>query len=152
MRRVLDGELELDDDRERVDLAAVHAYLSGESYWARGRPLEEQRRLNGEAARLVGLYAKSGAQIGFTRTAYWPEQTLAFLYDVYVLEEFRGRGLGLELVRETIEGSGFAGALWLLRTNDMHRLYAKLGFEEPDDKWMVRPKGGDGSASAPDHP
>jgi GNAT superfamily N-acetyltransferase len=152
MRRVLDGGFELDDDRERLDFDALHAYLSGESYWARGRPPGAQRRLNAEAARLVGLYTAAGAQIGFTRTAYWPEQALAFLYDVYVLEEFRGKGLGLELVRETIEGSPFVDALWLLRTDDMHRLYAKLGFAEPDEKWMVRPRGGDVSASSPNHP
>jgi GNAT superfamily N-acetyltransferase len=140
MRRVLDGGYELDDEPGRVDLEAVHAYLGGESYWAKGRPLEEQARLNGLAARLVGLYAPDGAQVGFTRTMVWAENELAFLYDVFVLGEHRGRGLGLQLVRETIEQGPYADFLWLLRTADMHRLYAKLGFRLPDGKWMVRPK------------
>ena len=141
MRRVLDGGFELDDDPARIDLAAVHAYISGESYWARGRPLEEQRRLNDLATRLVGLYEPGGAQVGFSRTMHWAENAIAFLYDVYVLEPYRGRGLGIALVEETL-AAPFGEVLWLLRTHDMHRLYAKLGFREPDDRWMVRPRGG----------
>jgi GNAT superfamily N-acetyltransferase len=152
MRRVLAGGFELDDDPARVDLEAVHAYLAGESYWARDRPLEVQRRLNEQATRLVGLYGPDGAQVGFTRTAYWPEQDLAFLFDVYVLEPFRGGGLGLELVRETVEGGEHAGALWLLRTADMHRLYAKLGFGQPDEAWMVRGRGPDRRGFGTAHP
>ena len=137
MRRVLEGGFELDDDPDRIDLAAITAFLT-ESYWAMGRTEEEQRRLNGDSARLVGLYA-GAEQVGFARVSYWEARDIAFLNDVYVLDAHRGRGLGLELVRETVEGGPHADALWLLRTEDMHRLYAKLGFELPDPAWMVRP-------------
>jgi len=61
-----------------------------------------------------------------------------YLADVYVLAEYRGRGLGLELVRETIEGSSWLDLKWLLHTKDAHGLYRKLGFAEPDERVMER--------------
>jgi GNAT superfamily N-acetyltransferase len=150
MRRVLDGGFELDDDPARIDLDAVTAFLT-ESYWAKGRTRDEQQRLNQDSARLVGLY-RGAEQIGFARVSYWEARNIAFLNDVYVLDEHRGRGLGLELVRETVDGGRHADALWLLRTEDMHRLYAKLGFAAPDEAWMVRPHGANVSPSKPDRP
>jgi GNAT superfamily N-acetyltransferase len=137
MKRELAGGYELDDDRARIDVAATTAFLAG-SYWAFGRTVEEQRRLDATSARLVGLY-HGGAQVGYARVSYWPQRRIAFLNDVYVLEEHRGRGLGLELTREAVELGPHADALWLLRTEDMHRLYAKLGFHEPGATWMIRP-------------
>jgi GNAT superfamily N-acetyltransferase len=144
MRRELAGGFELDDARERIDLEAVTAFLT-ESYWARGRTLEEQRRLDDESARLVGLYL-GAEQVGFARISYWEQRGLAFLNDGYVLEAHRGRGLGLELAREAVEGGSHGDALWLLRTEDMHRLYTKLGFGAPDGSWMVRGPGASSSA------
>ena len=137
MQRALPGGYELDDDRGRIDLAAITAFLT-DSYWAAGRSEAEQQALNDTSARLVGLY-RGAEQIGFSRISYWKERNVAFLNDVYVLDEHRGQGLGLELVRETVDGFARGDAMWLLRTNDMHALYEKLGFEQPDEKWMVRP-------------
>lgn len=137
MKRTLeDGRFELDDDPERVDLDAVHAFLCRESYWALGRSRAETERLVRGSARVVGLYA-DGRQVGFARATF--DGTVAFLNDVFVLAEHRGRGLGRELVREAVENAPFAGALWFLRTNDAHELYRKFGFAEPDERWMVRP-------------
>lgn len=136
MRRILEGGFELDDDPSRVDVGAVWQFLSKESYWAKGRPRAVVERLIAESVRVVGLY-EGPRQIGFTRTTV--SGNTAFLYDVYVLPEFRGRGLGIELVRETVENGPFAAALWLLRTSDAHELYRKFGFGEPDERWMVRP-------------
>jgi GNAT superfamily N-acetyltransferase len=130
---------ELDDDPDRIDLEAVHAYISGESYWARGRPLEAQAELNRAAARLVGLY-HDGEQIGFTRTALVGGMRIAYLFDVYVLEGHRGRGLGEELVRETVERGPYVDHRWLLDTTDAHGLYAKFGFRAPSERLMERPR------------
>jgi GNAT superfamily N-acetyltransferase len=58
--------------------------------------------------------------------------------DVYVLPEFRGRGLGVELVREIVDGSPFADRKWLLHTADAHELYAKLGFGPPSERVLER--------------
>lgn len=134
--RKLDGGLELDDAWERIDRAEVHRYLSQESYWAAGRPRETQDRLIDNASRVVGLY-DGERQIGFCR-AYTDTVSFVYLADVYVLEEYRGRGLGEELVREMIENGPYAGVRWLLHTSDMHPLYRKLGFAEPSQKVMER--------------
>jgi len=135
VKRQLDGGYELDDDRERVDIDAVHAYIS-QAYWALGRPRTEVERLVREAQRVVGLY-KDGEQVGFCRAAS-DGMSFAYLADVYVLEEHRGRGLGLELVREMVDNGPYATKRWLLHTRDMHGLYAKLGFGEPGERLMER--------------
>jgi GNAT superfamily N-acetyltransferase len=64
--------------------------------------------------------------------------SFVYLADVYVLEEYRGRGLGEALVRFMVEDSEFAHVRWLLHTSNMHPLYRKLGFTEPDYKVMER--------------
>ena len=137
MKRVLQGGFELDDDRERLDLTRVHDYLSTQAYWALGRPLSVVERLVREASRVVGLY-DNGRQIGFARTVS-DGVSFAYLADVYVLDEYRGRGLGLELVREAIEGAPYAGGRWLLYTDDAHDFYRKLGFGLPSERLMERP-------------
>jgi GNAT superfamily N-acetyltransferase len=136
VRRDLGNGYELDDDRGRVDLAAVHAYLGGESYWAKGRTLERQRELNDASARLVGIY-RDRAQAGFARAVDCDAAGFMYLADVYVLEPHRGLGLGLELVRELVERGPHTGRRWVLHTRDMHALYAKLGFE-PNVRLMER--------------
>ena len=107
MKRVLADGLELDDDKARIDRSEVHRFLCDESYWAAGRPRETQDRLIDEASRVVGLY-DGERQIGFCRAAT-DGVSFVYLADVYVLEEYRGRGLGEELVREMIESGPFAG-------------------------------------------
>lgn len=139
VRRDLGDGYELDDDPGRIDLEAVHAYISGESYWAKGRPLETQAEMNRAAARLVGLY-HDGEQVGFTRTALVGGMQIAYLFDVYVLAEHRGRGLGEALVRETVDRGPYADHRWLLDTTDAHGLYAKLGFRPPSERLMERPR------------
>ena len=136
MKREVEGGFELDDDRARVDLPAVHRYLAEESYWARGRAYSDVEELVREAARVVGLY-HDDRQIGFCRAARCAPG-LFYLADVYVLEEYRGRGLGLELVREMVENGSLAGRSWLLHTEDAQALYRRLGFVEPGRKVMER--------------
>ena len=135
MKRAVDG-YELDDDPARIDREAVHRYLSGESYWARGRSREVQDELIDSAARVVGLY-KDGAQVGFTRTLS-DGHAQSYLADVYVLGEHRGRGLGVELVRFSVDEGPFARTKWFLHTEDAHELYRKFGFAEPGPKALER--------------
>jgi GNAT superfamily N-acetyltransferase len=136
VRRELSGGFELDDDPDRIDLDAVHDFLSNEAYWARGRPRETVARLIREADRVVGVYTED-RQIGFAR-AFTDGVAIAYLADVYVLPEFRGRGLGIELVREVVENGPYAGVKWLLHTTDAHDLYRKLGFGDPSEKVLER--------------
>jgi GNAT superfamily N-acetyltransferase len=138
VKRELGDGFELDDDVERIDVAAVHAYIGGESYWAKGREYEVMERYVREASRVVGLY-HDGRQIGFCRAVAADGLTFVYLADVYVLEEFRGRGLGVELVREMVDNGPLGGRSWLLHTTDAHGLYRKLGFDTPGYKLMERP-------------
>jgi GNAT superfamily N-acetyltransferase len=150
MIRELGDGYELDDDPDRIDLDAVHAYLT-RSYWAEGRPRETVERLVRSAERVVGLYQRPGGQdqsspphtsswrqVGFCR-AVSDGASLAYLADVYVLPEHRGRGLGVELVREMIDNGPYAARRWLLHTRDAHQLYRRFGFGPPGERLMERP-------------
>jgi ribosomal protein S18 acetylase RimI-like enzyme len=125
---------------------AVHAFISRESYWGRGRPRERVQRTVDGSTRVVGLY-DGDQQIGFAR-AVSDGVTVAYLADVYVLPAYRGRGLGLELVREIVEGgeADWAEVRWLLHTADAQGLYRKIGFAEglPTYPLMERGRGYDG--------
>jgi ribosomal protein S18 acetylase RimI-like enzyme len=136
IRRLPDG-LEFDDDPARVDVDAVHDFLAS-SYWAEGRPRETVERLVRESQRVVGLY-EGDRQAGFAR-AFTDGASFVYLADVYVLPEYRGRGLGVALVREMVEHGPFEGLRWLLHTRDAHDLYRRVGFGEPSDRLMERPR------------
>jgi GNAT superfamily N-acetyltransferase len=137
VRRDLPGGFEVDDDRDRIDVDAVHDFVSNHSYWAPGRPHDEQERLVREAQRVVGVY-HDGRQIGFAR-AVSDDSSITYLADVYVLPEYRGRGLGVELVREMIENGPYADRRWILHTADAHALYERFGFGPPSERVMERP-------------
>lgn len=136
MKRDLDDGYELDDDPARIDRAAVHAYLGSKSYWAKGRSREVQDALIDSAERVVGLYHR-GEQVGFSRTLS-DGHAQSYLADVYVLDEHRGHGLGVELVRFSVEEGPFAGTKWLLHTRDAHDLYRRFGFTEPSERVLER--------------
>lgn len=138
MRRDLGDGYELDDDPARIDREAVHAFLT-RSYWAVGRTRETQDALVEAAVRVVGLY-RDGEQIGFSRTVS-DGHVQSYLADVYVLEEHRGRGLGVELVRFSVDEGPLARTKWLLHTRDAHELYRKLGFTEPSERVLERGRG-----------
>jgi len=137
VKRALEGGFELDDDRSRVDIAAAHDFLSNHAPWALGWSYAEVERLLREAELVVGLY-HGERLIGLTRTVsdgHW----LTYLADVYVLPEYRGRGLGAELVRATVEEGPYAQLGWLLHTADASGLYKKFGFVMRSDYLMERP-------------
>jgi GNAT superfamily N-acetyltransferase len=134
VKRALPGGVDLDDDPSRIDIDAVHRFLSEQSYWARGRSRETVAALVRGATRVVGAY-DDARQVGFTRTVS-DRVSFAWLADVYVLPEYRGRGIGLELVRETVDRSPFRPRRWFLGTADAHGLYAKLGFGRPSERIM----------------
>ena len=135
MRRTLENGYELDDDRSRLDRQAIHAFLTA-SYWAEGRTRERQEELIDASGHVVGLY-KDGEQVGFARAVDCDAAGFVYLADVYVLDGHRGRGLGVELVREAVERGPFADRKWVLHTRDAHALYEKFGFG-PHERLMQR--------------
>jgi GNAT superfamily N-acetyltransferase len=135
MRRGLPGGYELDDDPERIDVDAVHAYVT-KSYWAKGRSREKMEAALAGSARVIGLY-RGPEQVGFARVIS-DAATYAYLADVFVLEDHRGQGLGVELVREAVDAEPWNGFSWHLRTKDAHELYKKFGFKPPTERSLER--------------
>jgi GNAT superfamily N-acetyltransferase len=128
MLRELPGGYELDDDPRRIDVGVVHEFLCEQSYWARGRSHAVVVASIEGSQRVVGAY-HAGSLVGFARVVT-DRAVFAMLADVFVLPEHRGRGIGVELVRETVDAGPYAGLGWWLTTNDAQGLYEKHGFHE----------------------
>ncbi|MGZ4152763.1 MAG: GNAT family N-acetyltransferase, partial [Actinomycetota bacterium] len=101
VRRELGDGLELDDDRDRVNVDVVHRFLSEDAYWVRGRSRETIERLVRESTRVIAAY-DGDALVGFCRVIS-DRSNMAWLGDVFVLPSHRGQGIGVELVREAVE-------------------------------------------------
>lgn len=130
------GDFVISTDRARIDVGTVHQFLSGESYWAAGIPLDVFRRAI-EHSLCFGLY-QGEEQAGFARviTDY---ATFAYLADVFVLSPYRGQGLSkwlIGVIRNHPDLQGFRR--WMLATQDAHGLYAQFGFTPPakPEIWM----------------
>ena len=131
------GEFAISTDPARLDLAMIHGFLTT-CYWARGIPLETVRR-SIEHSIPLGLY-QGDRQIGFAR---WitDRATFAYLGDVFVLEEFRGRGLSKWLMEVAVALPEVQGQRrWVLLTRDAHGLYRGFGFRDlaAPERYMER--------------
>jgi GNAT superfamily N-acetyltransferase len=119
------GVFAVSTDRERIDLDVVHGFLT-ECYWAKGIPREVVAR-SIENSLCFGVYEK-GKQVGFARVIS-DYATFAYIGDVFVLESFRGRGLGKWLMECIMRHPRLQGLRrWSLVTSDAHGLYAQFGF------------------------
>ena len=132
------GHFLISTEQSRLDLKVIHDFLTNSSYWATGRSLETVRR-SVENSLAFGLY-ENERQIGFARvvTDY---ATFAWVADVFVLDEFRGQGLGTWLVEVMISHPQLQGfRRWTLATKDAHEIYRKFGFSElkRPERWMER--------------
>jgi GNAT superfamily N-acetyltransferase len=113
-------------DPAQLDLALIYDFLSRRSYWAGGIPLETVRR-SIENSLCFGLYRGQG-QVGFARVVT-DKSTFAYLGDVFVLEEYRGRGLAKWLLQRIVEHPDLQRLRRvLLGTRDAHGLYEQFGF------------------------
>jgi GNAT superfamily N-acetyltransferase len=129
------GPYTISTDRERLDFARIHAFLTT-SYWSLGITRDAVER----AARHslpFGVYYRAGGeleqQVGYARvlTDY---VALAYVSDVFVIETYRGRGLARWLMEVMLAHPDFREvANWQLKTRDAHYLYAKVGFAPPPD-------------------
>jgi GNAT superfamily N-acetyltransferase len=124
----------ISDQPEAVDVVLVHEFLA-KSYWARGIPRETVAR--GIAHSLPFSVFLGERQVGFARVVT-DRATFAYLADVFVVEDARGRGLAAWLVA-TILGHPELQRLrrWLLVTRDAHGLYRKFGFAAVADPSML---------------
>lgn len=118
---------EISSESSRLDLAVIHAYLS-RAYWSTGIPLEVVEKAVRHSL-CFGTYERtSGRQVGFARVVT-DHATFAYLCDVFVLEEHRGRGVAKALVRAIVTHPAVAHARRaMLATRDAHGLYHPFGF------------------------
>lgn len=119
------GKFTISTDPARLDVQAVHAYLT-RSYWAEGIPLQTvAKSIRGSLC--FGLFDGS-RQIGFARVIT-DNATFAYLCDVYVLPDYRGQGSGKWLIEAVSSHPDLQGLRrFVLVTRDAHGLYAKFGF------------------------
>ena len=116
-------------DPDRLDLGFIHAFLAT-AYWSRGVPRSTVERAIANSLPF-GLYAPSGEQAGFAR-AVTDYAAYAYVGDVFVTPEHRGRGLGKFLVSCVLSHPQLQGLRrWALATADAHVLYRQFGFGPP---------------------
>ena len=116
------------DDKELLQIDSIHHYLSTESYWAKNIPLETVQR-SIENSLCFGIY-KDNRQIGFAR---WitDKATFAWLCDVYIEKDYRGKGLSKKLMSFMIFHPDLQGLRrYQLATLDAHGLYEQFGFSQ----------------------
>jgi predicted GNAT family acetyltransferase len=126
----------LTSDPGRVDVAQVHAWLSQESYWAKGRERDVVER--SIAGSLPYCVHAAGRQVAYARVVT-DASTFAWIGDVFVDGAHRGRGLGTWLVKSIVEDISALGVQrFLLATRDAHEVYRRCGFAplEGVDRWM----------------
>ncbi len=119
------GTMEVSCDVQDVDAALVAEFLTT-SYWAKGISREiVEKALKGS---LCFTLLDDGRQVGFARIIS-DRATFAYLADVFVLPDYRGRGLARWLVECVVSHPELQGLRrWMLATLDAHGLYEKFGF------------------------
>ena len=132
------GEFVISTDVHRLDVLFIHSFLSNSSYWGQDRSLELVKR-SVEHSLNFGLF-KATTQIGFARVVT-DSATFAWLCDVFILDEHRGRGLSKWLLEVITTHSQLQGLRrWALMTRDAHELYRQFGFSElsQPERYMER--------------
>jgi GNAT superfamily N-acetyltransferase len=123
--------------RARLPLDTITQWIHG-TYWASHRTQDEIRRSWNEP--VVGFCLYDGERpIGCARVVT-DFVTVAYLADVLILPEWRGRGLGLWLMESILQYPGFDSLEWLLFTRDAHGLYERLGYTRLGPRLMHRPR------------
>lgn len=122
-------------EKEKFDVEFIHSFLT-RSYWAEGISKEVIKR-SIDGALCFGLF-ENDKQIGFARTIT-DKATFAYLADVFIIEEYRGRGLSKWLMEVLMSHPSLQGLRrMMLATKDAHGLYEKFGFTALNnvDRWM----------------
>ncbi|MEJ2157610.1 MAG: GNAT family N-acetyltransferase [Desulfobacteraceae bacterium] len=121
------NDFTISTDKNKLDVAAIHDYLCNRSYWGHGRTMAAVRK-SIDHSLCFGVYDKDGHLAGFARvvTDY---TVLAYLMDLFILEDYRNHGLGKMLVEHIVNDDAFKDiCFWRLDTKDAHGLYRKYGF------------------------
>jgi GNAT superfamily N-acetyltransferase len=125
-------------DKSLLNVDFIHQFLAGQSYWATNIPIETVRN-SLHLSLCFGVY-HAQSQIGFARVIS-DFATIAYLGDVFIDTEYRGRGLSKWLMQCVVEHPHLQGLRrWILGTMDAHNLYTQFGFTplSKPERWMER--------------
>lgn len=129
----MDDQYKISTDKSLLNVALIHQFLGQESYWAQNIPVETVQR-SIDSSLCFGIY-QGDQQVGFARIIS-DQATFAYLADVFVLPEHRGKGLSKRLLETISNWPGLQGLRrWILVTRDAHTLYEQFGFtalDKPD--------------------
>ena len=113
-------------DPSLLDVDVIYNYLSGESYWAKNVPRDVVEKSIANSL-CFGLYHHN-RQIGFARLIT-DKATFAYLADVFIISEYRGKGLSKWLIQVIHAHPELQGLRrWVLGTRDAHGLYEQFGW------------------------
>jgi GNAT superfamily N-acetyltransferase len=132
---ILPENISISTDKNLLDVAMIYDFLR-QSYWATNRSLETIQT-SIEHSFCFGLY-DNGQQIGFARVIS-DCSVFAYIMDVFVLDNYRGQGLGKSLMQYILDESVLKNVRkWMLGTRDAHGLYRQLGFTDisSPEMWM----------------
>ncbi|SDQ58791.1 Acetyltransferase (GNAT) family protein [Pseudoxanthomonas sp. CF385] len=122
--------LRISTDKAELDLPLIHRFLSTQAYWSQGIPEETVARAVAGSL-CFGGYVEGVGQVAFARVVS-DFATFAYLADVFVLPEHRGRGYSKALVAEVMAHPQLQGLRrFMLATSDAHGLYTQYGFATP---------------------
>jgi GNAT superfamily N-acetyltransferase len=123
------GEYVVDVDKSRLQIGVIHDFLA-QSYWATNIPRDlVERSIAGSDC--YGIY-RGDEQVGFARVVT-DRTRFAYVSDVFVLGEHRGKGLGKWLIGLILSREDYREISgWLLSTDDAHGLYGQFGFARAD--------------------
>jgi GNAT superfamily N-acetyltransferase len=143
--------IEISTDQDRLDVTMIHSFLANESYWVPGITRAGIEKCIKHSL-CFGAYL-DGRQIGFAR-AVTDFFRYAHLLDVFVLPEFRGRGIGKLLIENILAHPELRTIVrYTLGTQDAHGLYAQYGFTAPANPErqmeLLRPQSQSAPATAP---
>ncbi|HQZ97179.1 MAG TPA: GNAT family N-acetyltransferase [Pyrinomonadaceae bacterium] len=122
----------------RLNIDVIQSFLQNDSYWAQTRTIEQTRTAIDNSI-CFGLF-DGERQIGFARVVS-DCATFAYIGDVFVINEYRGRGLSKWLMEVIVSHPDLQGLRrWVLATRDAHGLYAQYDFNPlvHPDRWMER--------------
>ncbi len=132
-------ETYISTNKEDLDIHKIHRYISEESYWGKGRTLEDvQKTIDNSFC--FGLYSETNEQVGFARVVT-DFVVFAYVMDVIIFKDYQGNGLGYKLISHIMTSDALSEIkTFALKTKDAHSLYERFGFEKIGDSklWMTK--------------
>lgn len=131
------NNLLISTEKEKLDISLIHSFLTN-AYWSKGRTIKQVKKSIDNSI-CFGIYLNN-KQIGFARVLT-DKVVFAYLMDVFIIEEQRGKGYSKYFLDEIFNHQEFNNVKkWLLATKDAHNLYKKFNFKTVTntDKWMER--------------